>query len=101
MYGDPMKPMSSHKLAKLLLKTKDAPLTAIVVREGELGSGNTLRVILTTEVPIEIESLAEEGNQMTDELEPDFAATDDDVIAIFDEMNPPVSFDSDPDFEDD
>ena len=61
-------------------------MTAIVVR----GGGEVVRVILVpdTEVPDDLDDLAEHGGQTVTTVEPDNCANAAAVKDIFDEMNP-------------
>lgn len=85
-----------NRLAKAIVaavteKQQQSPkgYTAIVVREGELGEGGTIRVILARRVPKNVHDLAAYGSQHVDEVNPDVCDTTKEVVAIFDDMNPP------------
>lgn len=64
------------------------PQVALVVREGETGDGDVIRVILTTDVPPQLHQLASYGCQHVSEITPDECSNAQEVVSIFNEMNP-------------
>jgi len=70
-------------------------ITALVVREGETGSGDVVRTILvptkivTKTFRQRVEELAEYGNQQVEYIDPDPCKNFSEVEEVFDDMNPP------------
>jgi hypothetical protein len=81
--------------------------TAIVVREGETGDGDVVRVLLVPDGIVDdkfkhaVTDLYEYGSQNVDYINPDVCGSLEAVEAIFNEMNPPADDEQDDDEGDD